>query len=100
MFLWVLILLSCALTSVVQVTDGIGSKRVRRIVGGLPADILKFEEPVVYLNRGARSAKVRGVLEHPHYAFKGLRYAYSPTGRDRFRVSQFDTFTRREHSTL
>lgn len=87
MFLWILILFSCTLTAVVHVIDGTGSKRVRRIVGGLPADIPQFEDPVVYLNRGAKSARVLGVLQYPHYAFKGLRYAYSPTGKDRFQVS-------------
>lgn len=63
------------------------SNRVRRIVGGLEADVAPYDEPVAYLRYGTRSATVRGLLDTPHYSFRGIRYAESPTGVNRFQVS-------------
>lgn len=61
--------------------------RVRRIVGGEPAAVASDDEPISYITHAGRSASVRGVLEYPHYVFKGVRYGHAPVGRDRFQVS-------------
>lgn len=64
------------------------SNRVRRIIGGLEADVAPFDEPVAYLRYAERSATVRGVLDAPHYSFRGIRYAHSPVGVNRFQVGR------------
>nr|XP_022902159.1 esterase E4-like [Onthophagus taurus] len=60
------------------------NKRVKRIVGGNPANVPPEDDPVAFVTHARRSATIRGVLEYPHYAFRGIRYAHPPTGRDRF----------------
>ncbi|KRT82713.1 hydrolase [Oryctes borbonicus] len=60
------------------------SNRVRRIVGGIEADVAPFDEPVAYVNYGEKTATVRGLLDAPHYSFRGLRYGQSPVGIHRF----------------
>lgn len=63
--------------------------RVKRIVGGYPAEPPPADDPAVYTNFAGRSALVRGVRNFPHYVFKGIRYAHPPTGKERFLVSFF-----------
>lgn len=62
----------------------IGAVRVKRIVGGIPADVPPADDPVVYTRFNGRAAKVIGVLDFPHYVFRGIRYAHPPTDADRF----------------
>lgn len=62
------------------------NKRVKRIVGGSPAELPPEDDPLVYLSFAGKSASVRGIREYPHYVFRGIRYAHPPTGRDRFQV--------------
>ncbi|ENN81820.1 hypothetical protein YQE_01793, partial [Dendroctonus ponderosae] len=58
--------------------------RVRRIVGGEPANFPPYDDPVVYVRFNGKSARVQGVREFPHYVFKGIKYAHPPVGADRF----------------
>ncbi|KAG5886054.1 hypothetical protein JTB14_009503 [Gonioctena quinquepunctata] len=58
--------------------------RVRRIVGGSPADVPPADDPVVFTNFAGKSARVQGVLNFPHYVFRGIRYAHPPTRKNRF----------------
>ncbi|GJQ76573.1 hypothetical protein Trydic_g2270 [Trypoxylus dichotomus] len=60
------------------------SNRVRRIVGGIEADVAPYDEPVVYANYGEKTATIRGLLDEPHYSFRGIRYGESPVGIHRF----------------
>ncbi|KAJ8925837.1 hypothetical protein NQ315_009689 [Exocentrus adspersus] len=60
------------------------ARRVKRIVGGIPADAPVADDPVVYTRFAGRAAKVRGVREFPNYVFRGIKYAYPPVGKDRF----------------
>lgn len=62
-------------------------RRVKRIVGGSPAEIPPEDDPVVFMHFSGKSASVRGVREFPHYVFRGIRYAHAPIGRDRFQVN-------------
>lgn len=61
--------------------------RVKRIVGGVPADIPPEDDPTIYTNFAGRAALVRGVRDFPHYVFRGIHYAHPPIGKDRFLVS-------------
>lgn len=61
--------------------------RVRRIVGGEPANIPPADDPVVYTRFNGKTAAVRGMLDFPHYVFRGIRYAKPPVGNLRFVVS-------------
>ncbi|VEN38422.1 unnamed protein product [Callosobruchus maculatus] len=58
--------------------------RVKRIVGGDPAEAPPPDDPTVYTNFGGKAARVLGVHDFPHYVFRGIRYAEPPTGKDRF----------------
>ncbi|KAJ8934125.1 hypothetical protein NQ314_013584, partial [Rhamnusium bicolor] len=58
--------------------------RVRRIVGGIPADIPPVDDPVIYTRFGGRTARVEGVRDFSYYVFRGIKFAHPPTGRDRF----------------
>lgn len=58
--------------------------RVRRIIGGKPANIPPADDPVVYTRFNGKTAKVRGVLDFPHYVFRGIPYAKPPLGKLRF----------------
>lgn len=62
------------------------SGRVKRIVGGIPADAPPADDPVVYARFSGKQAKVRGVRDFPHYVFRGIKYAQPPTGSNRFLV--------------
>lgn len=83
----------CALFILLTVKDTFGvnhevrSARVRRIVGGNPADAPPEDDPVIYVRFSGHSAKVTGVRDFPHYVFRGIRYAEAPVGRNRFQVS-------------
>lgn len=65
--------------------------RVRRIVGGAPANIPPADDPVVYTRFNGKTAAIRGVLDYPHYAFRGIRFAKPPVGNLRF-VRPQETF--------
>ncbi|KAJ8970930.1 hypothetical protein NQ317_017248 [Molorchus minor] len=58
--------------------------RVKRIVGGIPADVPPVDEPVVYTSFVGKTARVEGVRDFPHYVFRGIKYAHPPTGKNRF----------------
>lgn len=60
--------------------------RMRRIVGGVPAEAPEEDEPVVFVRFAGYTAKVIGARDFPHYVFKGLRFAEPPKGKDRFQV--------------
>lgn len=64
--------------------------RVRRIVGGIPADVPPEDDPTVFTRFAGHAAKVTGVRDFPHYVFRGIRYAHAPKGKDRFQVSQLE----------
>lgn len=64
-------------------------KRVKRIVGGSPAELPPEDDPLIFLQFAGKSASIRGVREFPHYVFRGIRYAQPPTGRDRFQVKYY-----------
>ncbi|KAK9886688.1 hypothetical protein WA026_017608 [Henosepilachna vigintioctopunctata] len=72
------------------ICDGNG-ERIRRIVGGAPANIPPPDDPVVYTRFNGKTASVRGVLAFPHYVFRGIRYAKPPVGNLRF-VRPQETF--------
>lgn len=61
--------------------------RVKRIIGGSPANYPPYDEPVVYVRFNERAARVTGVRDFPHYVFKGIKYAEPPVKQDRFLVS-------------
>lgn len=64
------------------------SNRIRRIVGGIEADVAPYNVPVAYVNYAEKTATVYGQLENStYYSFKGLRYGQSPTGVHRFQVT-------------
>lgn len=75
---------------------GLINKRVKRIVGGKAAELPPEDDPVVYLHFAGKSASVRGVREFPHYVFRGIRFAHSPTGRDRFQVDKLSIKIRKD----
>ncbi|KAF7273676.1 hypothetical protein GWI33_013623 [Rhynchophorus ferrugineus] len=58
--------------------------RIKRIIGGSPANYPPYDEPVVYVRFNGRAARVTGVRDYPHYVFKGIRYAEAPVKQDRF----------------
>ncbi|CAG9813114.1 unnamed protein product [Phaedon cochleariae] len=58
--------------------------RVKRIVGGNPADPPPEDDPTVYTNFAGKAARVQGVREFPHYVFRGIKYALPPIGKNRF----------------
>ncbi|CAG9829097.1 unnamed protein product [Diabrotica balteata] len=60
------------------------SPRVKRIVGGIPAAEPPSDDPTIFTNFAGRSARVQGVIDYPHYVFRGIKYAYPPTGKNRF----------------
>lgn len=66
--------------------ENINGHRVKRIVGGAPAEVPIYDDPIVYTRFAGRSARIQGVRDFPHFVFRGIRYAYPPTGRDRFQV--------------
>lgn len=94
--------------AVCVVGTGTGLVRQKRIVGGYPAQDPPIEqidrnaeeqpsspprlpdltaEPVVFLKKNRRAARVYGSLEpEGYYAFRGIRYAHPPIGRLRFQV--------------
>lgn len=62
------------------------SERVKRIVGGVPAEEPEADEPIVFVRFAGKTAKVTGVRDFPHYVFRGIRYADKPEGKYRFQV--------------
>ncbi|CAH0551297.1 unnamed protein product [Brassicogethes aeneus] len=60
------------------------SHRVRRIVGGIPADKPPEDDPVVFTRFAEKSAKIIGTRSSQQYVFRGIRYAHPPIGSNRF----------------
>uniref|UniRef100_A0A6P7GJ22 Esterase SG1-like n=1 Tax=Diabrotica virgifera virgifera TaxID=50390 RepID=A0A6P7GJ22_DIAVI len=58
--------------------------RVKRIVGGIPAEEPPADDPTIFTNFAGRSARVQGILDYPHYVFRGIKFAYPPIGKNRF----------------
>lgn len=83
-----------------------GERRIKRIVGGVPAEVppnsgtvpnptsptaqppsAETEKPLVFVRKDRRSAVVRGIAnEDGSYSFLGIRYAEPPIKRLRFQV--------------
>lgn len=79
-FLWSLV------PKVLVVCDERGA-RVRRIVGGDPADVAPEDDPAVFVRFSGKAAKVTGMRDFPHYVFRGIRFAHSPKEKNRFQAS-------------
>lgn len=56
------------------------------IVGGQEAVAPPPDDPVVFVNRRGKSARILGIRDEKRYNFKGLRYAQPPVGELRFQV--------------
>lgn len=73
----------CFLTN--TITHG---ARVKRVVGGVPAEIPPPDDPVIYVRHNGKFARIEGVRNpnEYHYNFRGIRFAHPPTGKQRFQV--------------
>ncbi|XP_012539857.1 pyrethroid hydrolase Ces2a [Monomorium pharaonis] len=60
--------------------------RRKRIVGGIPAAKPPEDDPVVFVNRNGRDARIIGIRDPDKgfYVFRGIRFGQPPTGRARF----------------
>jgi len=78
------ILLLCSLTNAGD-ADVI---RRKRIVGGVPAAQPPEDDPVVFVNKNGRDARIIGIRDPDKgfYVFRGIRFGQPPTGRARFQV--------------
>ncbi|XP_077258443.1 cocaine esterase [Temnothorax americanus] len=74
------ILLFCTLISARDVI------RRKRIVGGIPAAQPPEDDPVVFVNKNDRDARIVGIRDPDKgfYVFRGIRFGQPPTGRARF----------------
>lgn len=75
------------LTPALVNADGRGP-RVRRIVGGQPADVPPPDDPVVFVKHNGRFARIEGIRNprEYHYHFRGIRFAEAPVEKRRFQV--------------
>lgn len=80
-------LIKCFLLSLLNFYITSGNHRIRRIVGGIPAESPEEDEPIVFVRFAGHTAKVTGARDLPHYVFRGLRFAEPPIGRDRFQAN-------------
>lgn len=62
--------------------------RVRRIVGGYPADVPPPDDPVVFVKHNGKFARIKGIRNpgEYHYHFRGIRFAEAPIEKKRFQV--------------
>lgn len=77
-----IILLLCSLINARDVI------RRKRIVGGIPAAQPPEDDPVVFVNKNDRDARIIGIRDPDKgfYVFRGIRFGQPPTGRARFQV--------------
>lgn len=64
--------------------------RQKRIVGGIAAAQPPKDDPVVFVNKNDRHARIIGNrdFDKGFYIFRGIRFGEPPTGRARFQVRQ------------
>lgn len=62
--------------------------RQKRIVGGIAAAQPPKDDPVVFVNKNDRQARIIGNRDPDKgfYTFRGIRFGEPPTGRARFQV--------------
>lgn len=62
--------------------------RRKRIVGGIPAAQPPVDDPVVFVNKNGRDARITGIRDPDKgfYVFRGIRFGQPPTDRARFQV--------------
>ncbi|KAG5346414.1 EST1E Carboxylesterase, partial [Acromyrmex charruanus] len=77
-----IILLLCLLTN----ARDANVIRRKRIVGGAPAAQPPEDDPVVFVNKNDRYARIAGIRDPDKgfYVFRGIRFGQPPTGRARF----------------
>lgn len=64
--------------------------RRKRIVGGIPALQPPEDDPVVFVNKNNRHARIVGSRDpnKGFYTFRGIRFGQPPTGQNRFQVKR------------
>lgn len=69
-------------------------RRQKRIVGGNAAVKPPIDDPVVFVNKNGRDARIVGIKDQNsgYYSFRGIRYAEPPIGLHRFQVSKVIVF--------
>lgn len=69
-------------------------RRQKRIVGGSAAAQPPVDDPVVFVNKNGRNARIVGIRDQSsgYYSFRGIRYAEPPIGLHRFQVSKVIVF--------
>lgn len=79
-----IILLLCSLINAGDVI------RRKRIVGGISAAKPPVDDPVVFVNKNDRDARIVGTRDpnKGFYVFRGIRFGQPPTGRARFQVKR------------
>lgn len=72
-------------------------KRQKRIVGGRPAAKPIIDDPVVYVTRNNRQARIYGSRDSNRgfYVFRGIRFGLPPVGQHRFQVSHLLSLSNR-----
>ncbi|XP_001605713.1 liver carboxylesterase 1 [Nasonia vitripennis] len=65
------------------------NRRVKRIVGGAAAPAPPVDDPIVFVRKEDREARVYGTRDPKigYYLFRGIRYAEPPVGNRRFQRS-------------
>lgn len=63
-------------------------RRKKRIVGGIEAAKPPEADPVVFISKNGRDARIYGHRDERtgFYAFRGIRFGEPPVGRHRFQV--------------
>ncbi|XP_011882207.1 PREDICTED: carboxylesterase 1E [Vollenhovia emeryi] len=76
----VIVILLCSLIDAQDVI------RRKRIVGGAPAAQPPVDDPVVFVNKNDREARIVGIRDPDKgfYVYRGIRFGQPPTGRARF----------------
>lgn len=64
--------------------------RRKRIVGGIPALQPPEDDPVVFVNKNGRHARIIGSRDpnKGFYTFRGIRFGHPPIGQNRFQVKR------------
>jgi len=81
------VLLVCSLVD----TKNINVIRQKRIVGGIAAAQPPEDDPIVFVNKNDRHARIIGSRDPDKgfYTFRGIRFGEPPTGQNRFQVKIF-----------
>ncbi|XP_047353813.1 esterase E4-like [Vespa velutina] len=68
------------------ITSSKSLRRQKRIIGGSAAAEPPIDDPVVFVNKNGRDARILGIREQNsgYYSFRGIRYAEPPIGLHRF----------------